>query len=340
MAAAKVAAMPTPVFPRKLRDGDTVRVVAPSRSRAMVMEHDNTQWINERFAEMGLRLTFGEHVDEDDEFRSGSIASRVADLHAAFADPAVAAILTVIGGFNSNELLPHLDWDLIAAHPTVLCGYSDITALSNAIVARTGLVSYSGPHWSSFGMRDEFEPTGEWFRAALLDEEPAVLEPSSQWTDDAWFVDQDDRTPIANDGWLALREGEATGRIIGGNLCTLNLLQGTPYMPSLEGALLFLEDDYLTNPVEFARNLTSLLQVGGAESVTGLAIGRFQRASGMSAEILEAIVARQPALAGKPVLAGLDFGHTSPMITFPIGGEASMRVGSGADESSLVLTRH
>ncbi len=110
---------------------------------------------------MGLRLSFGEHVDEDDEFRSGSIASRVADLHAAFADPEVAAILTAIGGFNSNELLPHLNWELIAANPTVLCGYSDITALSNAIFARTGLVGYSGPHWSSFGMREHVEPTGE-----------------------------------------------------------------------------------------------------------------------------------------------------------------------------------
>ncbi|WP_420114758.1 hypothetical protein [Pseudactinotalea sp.] len=167
-----------------------------------------------------------------------------------------------------------------------------------------------------------------------------MLEPSPHWTDDAWFADQDDRTLIANDGWLALREGETTGRIVGGNLCTLNLLQGTAYMPSLDRALLFLEDDYLTSPVELARNLTSLLQVEGAEDIAGLAIGRFQRASGISTETLEAIVARQPALAGKPVLAGLDFGHTSPMITFPVGGEASMRVGSGAGGSSLVLTRH
>lgn len=332
--------MSSPVYPRKLRPGDTVRVVAPSRSRALVMEHDNTRWIDQRFREMGLHLSFGERVDEDDAFRSASIASRVADLHAAFADPEVAAILTVIGGFNSNELLPHLDWELIAANPKILCGYSDITALSNAIFARTGLVGYSGPHWSTFGMRDHFEPTGEWFRAALTGDEPVVLEPSQHWTDDLWFADQDDRTPIVNDGWLALREGEAAGRVVGGNLCTLNLLQGTPYKPSLDGALLFVEDAAPIDSVEFARNLTSLLQVEDADGIAGLAIGRFQRASRISAATLDAIVARQPALAGKPVLAGLDFGHTSPMVTFPIGGEASLRVGSGAGESSLVLTRH
>lgn len=75
------------------------------------MEHDNTRWIDKRFEAMGLRLSFGEHVDEDDRFRSSPITSSVQDLHAAFADPDVDGVLTVIGGFNSNELLPYLDWD-------------------------------------------------------------------------------------------------------------------------------------------------------------------------------------------------------------------------------------
>lgn len=83
-----------------------MRVIAPSRSRALVKEHDNTRWIDQRFQEMGLRLSYGEHVDERDLFDSSSIESRLADLHAAFTDPQVKAVLTVIGGFNSNELLP------------------------------------------------------------------------------------------------------------------------------------------------------------------------------------------------------------------------------------------
>jgi muramoyltetrapeptide carboxypeptidase len=83
-----------------------------------------------------MRLTFGDHVDERDDFDSSSVASRVADLHAAFADREVAGILTVIGGFNSNELLPHLDWGLIAANPKIFCGYSDITATHDFILER------------------------------------------------------------------------------------------------------------------------------------------------------------------------------------------------------------
>jgi hypothetical protein len=128
---------PSPLIPRKLRRGDTIRAVAPSRSRALVAEHDHSDVIDARFAAMGLRLTFGDHVDERDDFDSSPVTSRVFDLHAAFTDPDVAGILTVIGGFNSNQLLPHLDWDLIAAHPKFFCGYSDITALQNAILAWT-----------------------------------------------------------------------------------------------------------------------------------------------------------------------------------------------------------
>ena len=283
----------------------------------MVAEHDHSEIIDARFAAMGLRLTFGDHVDERDDFDSSPVASRVADLHAAFADPDVAGILTVIGGFNSNQLLPHLDWDLIAANPKIFCGYSDITALQNAILARTGMVTYSGPHWSSFGMRDYFEQTQSWFTQALFGSGSFDLHPAPAWTDDLWFLDQDNRREHRGDGWWPLAPGAAAGRIIGGNLCTLNLLQGTEYMPSLDGALLMIEDD----------DLTSLLQRPGAAGIQGVVIGRFQQASRVSRHLLEQIIARQDRLAGLPVLGNVDFGHTSPLATFPIGGQANLTVG-------------
>ena len=338
MAAARFAALPgrgvdrvflMTLLPPRLQAGDQVRVVAPAQSRAMVLEYDHSRIIEERFAEMELRLTYGPHVDERDGFNSSSIDSRVSDLHDAFSDPDVRAILTVIGGYNSNELLPHLDFDLIAANPKVLCGYSDITALHCAILARTGLVTYSGPHWSSFGMRDHFTQTQAWFGRAVCEESPFDVEPSEEWTDDLWFVNQDDRCPEANPGWQRLSEGTATGRIIGTNLCTLNLLQGTPNMPSLDGALLVLEDAASVHATEFARNLTSLLQLPDAAGVQGLVIGRFQRQSAMTEALLSEILARQPALAGKPVLAGADIGHTMPLATLPIGGQAELTVEDG-----------
>ncbi|MFI7133920.1 S66 peptidase family protein [Nonomuraea sp. NPDC050153] len=326
------------IFPPKLNKGDAVRVVAPARSRAMVMEHDHTGIIGSRFAELGLTLSYGSHVDERDAFDSSSVASRVADLHDAFADPSVAAILTVIGGYNCNELLPFLDWELIRANPKILCGYSDITALQNAILARTGLVTYSGPHWSTFGMRDHFEQTLRWFTSVMFDTAPIALAPAERWSDDLWFLDQDKREPVPNDGWWPLRAGTAEGRIVGGNLCTLNLLQGTPNMPSLDGAILIVEDDLESHPATFARDLTSLLQLPDAPRIRGLAIGRFQHASRMSRPLLAQIVATQPVLNGIPVLANIDVGHTNPLATIPIGGQARLTVtDTGTD---LTLLRH
>lgn len=120
--------------------------------------------------------------------------------------------------------------------------------------------------------------------------------------------------------------GRIPGQIIGGNLCTLNLLQGTPWMPSVRDVVLFLEDDELSDPVEFRRDLNSLMQLPDAHTVRGLVLGRFQNASGMAREDLEAIVATIPSLAGKPIVANVDFGHTTPLITFPIGGRVELHV--------------
>jgi len=325
------------IYPPKLRPGDQIRVIAPSRSRAMVSEYDHSAVIEGRFAAMGLTLAYGAHVDERDERDSSSVASRIADLHDAFADESVGAILTVIGGFNSNELLPHLDWDLIRAHPKIFCGYSDITALSGAILARAGLVTYSGPHWSSFGMQQEFDQTWQWFTQALFGEEPVTIEPADAYTDDLWFLDQADREVLPTDGWWRISPGYAEGRLVGGNLCTLNLLQGTPYMPSLAGAVVVVEDDAETYPDAFARDLTSLLQQPEADGIRALVIGRFQRASGIDRRAVERLVAIQPALAGLPVVANVDVGHTFPLATLPIGGEVALYAD---DAPRLVLTRH
>jgi muramoyltetrapeptide carboxypeptidase len=326
------------VFPAKLTAGDSIRVVAPSRSRALVAEHDHSAIIEEGFARLGLRLSYGEHVDVRDDFDSAPVADRVADLHAAFADPAIAGILTVIGGYNSNELLPHLDWELIRAHPKVFCGYSDITALHGAVFARTGLVTYLGPHWSSFGMARHFEQTMNWFTACLMSDEPVRLAAAADWTDDLWFLNQDQREVLPSPGWWLIQPGQAEGRLIGGNLATLGLLRGTPDMPALADAVLVVEDDFESGPAEFARNLTALLQLPDAALIRALIVGRFQRASNITRPLLEQIIARQPPLAGLPILANVDVGHTSPMATLPIGGQISMSAVPG--ELAITLTRH
>jgi muramoyltetrapeptide carboxypeptidase len=117
-----------------------------------------------------------------------------------------------------------------------------------------------------------------------------------------------------------LHEGDAEGTILGGNLCTFNLLQGTPFMPSLDGSVLFAEDDDQVKPWDFDRDLVSLLQQPGFPGVQALIIGRFRQATGMTRDLLTQIVASKPGLAALPVIVNVDFGHTSPIFTFPVGG--------------------
>lgn len=291
-----------------------------------------------RLADLGLRVSFGRHVDERNAFGSSPVASRVSDLHEAFADEAVDAVVSVLGGFNSNQLLDHLDWNLIGDHPKVFCGYSDITALQNAMLARTGLVTYSGPHYASFGMRDHFEHTLEWFRACVFTEQPIEVRPAPSWSNDAWFIDQDERHLEPNGGWWIIQSGEATGRLVGGNLCTLNLLQGTPFMPRLGQAVAFVEDDSESRPHHFDRDLQSLLHQPGGDQLQALLIGRFEKASGMTRGLLEQIIAGKPQLDGVPVIANLDFGHTDPFLTVPIGG--TMNIACNGDAAEMTITEH
>jgi muramoyltetrapeptide carboxypeptidase LdcA involved in peptidoglycan recycling len=308
------------IYPEKLKSGDEVRIVSPSRSLALLSE-ETVEIANKRFAELGLKLSFGKHVKENDEFASSSIESRVNDLHEAFLDKNVKAIITVIGGFNCNQLLTYLDWDLIKNNPKIFCGYSDITALNNAIFAKTGLVSYSGPHYSSFGQELYFDYTLEYFKKCLFSDKDFEIEPSSQWSDDEWYKDQKQRNLIKNNGFLIINEGKASGTILGANLCTFNLLQGTEYFPKfLDDTVLFLEDDNESLPHTFDRDLQSLIHQPDFKNVKGIVIGRFQKASQMSDDLLIKIIKTKKELNNLPVIANVDFGHTDPKITFPIGG--------------------
>jgi muramoyltetrapeptide carboxypeptidase len=324
----------------KLKEGDLIRVIAPARSLALIRE-DQRAIACQRLAQLGLQLSFGKHVEERDEFNSSSIESRLEDLHEAFRDPLVKGVMTVIGGFNSNQLLRHLDWDLIRANPKVFCGYSDITALQNAILRKTGLVTYSGPHFSTFGMKQFSDFTLSHFRRCLFEEAPYGLEPSESWSDDAWYLDQDRREFIPNPGYLALGEGSTEGRLVGGNLCTLNLLQGTEYMPGLEDSVLFVEDDEAMGSmtyVEFDRNLQSLLHLPDFSKVRALLIGRFQKRSEMSEQRLRRILGTKRELSSIPIIGNVDFGHTDPALTLPIGGTARVVVQGG--QASITLLRH
>ena len=322
------------IFPAKLKKGDKVRVIAPVQSMAIITE-ESRSIATKRFKELGLELSFGKHIEEIDEFVSTSIESRIEDLHDAYRYPEIKAIFTVIGGFNSNQLFRYIDWDLIKNNPKIFCGFSDVTALNNAIYAKTGLVTYSGTHYSTFGQKLYFDYTLDYVKKCLFDDNSFKILPSSAWTDDRWWEDQEDRKPISNPGWLMINEGKAEGTILGANLCTFNLLQGTEYFPNLENSILFLEDDGESQLPNFDRDLQSVIHQPGFGGVRGIVIGRFQKITQMTDEKLIKIIKTKKELNNIPVIANVDFGHTSPMITYPIGGVA--KISSSKKDSEIEI---
>ena len=237
----------------------------------------------------------------------------------------VKTILCAIGGNIANKTLKYLDFKKIRENPKIFCGYSDITALNNSIFAKTGLVTYSGPHYSTFGQKLHFEYTLEYFKKCFFSDAAFDVFPSKQWSDDEWFKNQNNRELIQNKGFYVINEGQAEGIILGANLCTFNLLQGTEYFPNLTGSILFLEDDYESLPHTLDRDLQSLIHLPGFERIKGLIIGRFQKASKMTKEKLRNIIKTKKELDRLPVIGEVDFGHTDPKVTFPIGGKVRLK---------------
>lgn len=315
----------------KLSPGDEIRVISPSTSM-IILKEAQIEIAVERLTKLGFKVTFGRNADAHDEFFSSSISERVEDLHDAFADPKVKGIITAIGGYNSNQLLKYIDYSLIAANPKVFCGFSDITALQLAIYKKTGLVTYSGPHLSSFGVKHGFEYTLESFLDAVTNDAPFEINPSSFWTEDLWYLDQENRTFHEQSAYTIIQEGEAQGRLIGGNLCTINLLQGTEFMPHLKDSILFLEDDEESHSRSFDRDLQSLLHLPDAASIRALLIGRFQKNSGITEEALRKIIFSKEELRNIPIIANVNFGHVQPIATIPIGSLATVKAAGGETE--------
>ncbi|SHO57658.1 S66 family peptidase [Vibrio quintilis] len=311
------------IIPDKLSMHDQVRVLAPSRSLGIISE-ETRSIASQRFQALGLKLTFSKNCEVMDEFSSSSIEERIEDLHDAFLDKNVKAIFTVIGGHNVNQLLKYIDYSMIKNNPKIICGYSDTTALSNTIYHKTGLVAYSGPAYSTLGMLKGIDFTLAYLKKCLFSDAPYAINNPGTWSDDPWFLDQYKRKFYNDDGIKILNEGKAEGTLIGGNLCTFNLLQGSEFMPSLDNTILFIEDDELTFPENFDRDLQSLIHQKDFCNVKGLVIGKFQLKSAMSEQQLLKILQTKKELSTMPVLYNVSFGHTTPHICFPIGGKVKI----------------
>jgi muramoyltetrapeptide carboxypeptidase len=312
------------IIPPRLKKGDEVRIIAPSCSLKLFKKQD-IKYAIAQLESMGLIVTFGKHIYECDEFESSSIESRIEDLHDAFKDKNVKMIIPVTGGFNGNQLLKYIDYDLIKQNPKFFTGSSDTTIFHNAIYAKTGLITFQSFCFADFGKIRNNEYSIEYFKKCFFENDLIEVKPSKKWDDSDWYEEQNNYKLITNLGPWLINPGKAEGKIIGGNLCTLNLLQGTEFMPQFNAnTILFLEDDYESQLEHFDRDLVSILQLPMFKNVKAILIGRFQKDSNATKELITKVIKTKSELQNIAVIANLDFGHTYPFFSYPIGGVCNL----------------
>ncbi len=332
-------------IPQKLRAGDEVRVLGLSRSLGGVMQQAgfteaDIEFATRRLETMGLKVSFGRHVRECNEHLTTSPQQRLEDWREAVACESVKAILAVSGGMGASQILDGIHYNDLKAHPKIICGYSDIGHLCNAILTRAGVVTYYGPNFTSFMMRKGADYMLRNFRECLFGSEPFEFRPADSWSDDDWPKEQQKRTFHETEGFWAIQDGEAEGTIIGGSCSCLNMLQGTTYFPSLREAIVFLEQP--------SHGKATLMELDGVlralsfqrqfPEVRAVVIGRYSRNGGVTRENLAALTGAIPALRHLPIVANCDFGHTTPIAALPIGGRCRLMASNGT--ASIMLTVH
>ena len=329
--------IPPPVEP-----GTTVALVAPSYGAIGAWPHRVERGVG-YLESLGLQVRTMPNAARNEGWASAPPEARAADLHQAFSDDEVGVVLCAIGGNHSNQLLPHLDFELIGSHPKVFQGFSDISVLHWAFARRSGLATFYGPALVT-GMAEVPAPlpyTDEWLRAAWFRTKPLRYEPASEWTEEFldWDLKADDRPREMrpSPGWRTIRPGVAEGPVIGGCLetvCWHVFGSADWFVP--DGAIWLLEtSEEAPSPAHVDGYLTDLENTGVFDAAAGLLVGRPMGYTPGDVEVLWDVVEKRTAASGIPVLAGIDCGHTDPMMTIPFGVPA--RLDAGAKTFEVLL---
>ncbi|MGK2848536.1 MAG: S66 peptidase family protein [Minisyncoccota bacterium] len=328
------------IKPSHLSIGDTVGIVSPS-STINVFPRRLLRGI-ESLEKLSLRVVIAKNAKKSFGHNAGTPEERADDIHAMFVDPSVKAIICSTGGLNANAVLPLLDYDLMRRNPKIFCGYSDITVLNNAILHKARLITFNGPTvlptFGEYGGIHEF--TADYFKKALFSNKPiGTLESARESTDEnLWWETEDSRPSqlAAVQPMRAVNYGNAEGILMGGNLNTLCMLGGTEFMPDFTDAILFLEDEG-EGTAYTERRLFYLEQIGIFKRIRGIIFGRpYQFSTDSQERTLDDILLFFGEKYGIPIVADVDFGHTTPMITLPLGVQARVRADQMDVEVSVV----
>jgi muramoyltetrapeptide carboxypeptidase len=277
----------------------------------------------DRVRSLGFRVKTGANVGRRNQYLAGTDDERAADFNALIADPEVDALFCIRGGYGSARILPLIDYDAIITRPKIILGFSDITAILNAVQLRTGLVTFHGP---VAGLNFTDYSLAEFRKVLMRPQAPVGIGAPPPFEVRPGIIDVENRI-------TRIRGGRAEGRLVGGNLTLLAHLMGTPWEPDFSGAILVLED-VGESPYRIDRMLAHLWLAGRLQQTAGIVFGKFTETDhdGNSFSVERVLRDRCEPL-GIPVLRGLMIGHVPDQTVVPIGARAAL----DADAGTLTL---
>ena len=287
--------------PQKLKIGDTIGVVAPS-SPIIGNNIEELNKAKEIVEKSGFKVKYSKNIFSNTNGYSSTAKEKAEDINEMFADKEVKMIWCAKGGNNSNSTFEYLDYELIKKNPKIICGYSDITSITNMITEKTGLVTFSGTNFKTIAT----DETDFSYKQAL-----------------SRFVNGSLEFGPENEKYITIQKGKTEGELIGGNISLIRGMVAGKYSLDFTDKILFLEElGFETDPAGTSNNLYYMKQNGVFDKIKGLWIGNYEHESGIS---LEKIIT--DVLEGEhkfPIIKSNNFGHIERKIAIPIGTKAEI----------------
>lgn len=307
------------VRPPKLEAGSRVALIAPA---GPLLERDDLARGEELCVALGYEPFLGPNAGGHHGYLAGTDAERLSDLNWALNDSNIDAVWCLRGGYGMTRILEEVDYSAIERSPRPIIGYSDITALLNAVTRATGVVTFHGPM-----SRSSMTPFSRWHHDRVL----TLPGPAGRL---GRIAPPADVLVPAEPRIVTLRGGTAEGHLVGGNLTLLQCLVGTPWVPDFDGALLFIED-VGEDLYRVDRMLSHLRMIKALQQLSGVIVGRFtemDRGTGEGALGFDQVLAHYLLPLKIPVAYGFPIGHIDDQWTVPVGVRARLDADTGEVE--------
>lgn len=300
------------MLPSSIKPGDTIGVIAPAN---IILEKDE-EYIEKStklFEGLGYKIKFGKYVRANTLGYGATAKQKAEDINNMFADKDVKAIICVKGGEDSNTTFDYIDYEVIKNNPKIICGFSDITSITNCIYSKTGLVTFNGPTFKSLTSWETDYSFKEMIKR---------------------FQDKSLELGVEDDEYITIKEGIAEGELVGGNLSLTTKLVSGKYSLDYTDKILFIEElGYESDPNLVNNDLYYMKQNGVFDKIKGIWVGNYEHESGIAIEkiLLDLLDGEY----NFPIIKSNNFGHCERKTVIPIGTKA--RIDTTKDRKIILL---